>query len=173
MNWILLFRSPWENLCLIIFIAGALYAVMTVRNRALYISKIYNTKYNKDGHSKYENYCQDVVVGDIKNETTGTFKNIKNRRNQIRYCRICQHNVPDKDHHCVWVDACISHTNIYPFMGFLGCIYLTLIHAGLLFLTSVCDHASLSSLLSVPWSSEVTLRFFLWICNFLEIWYLH
>ena len=160
MNPKLFFRSPWENLCLIVFIAGALYAVMTVRDRALYISNIYNTKDNKDGHSKYENYCQDVVVGDIKNETTGTFKNIKNRRNQIRYCRICQHNVPDKDHHCVWVDACISHTNIYPFMGFLGCIYLTLIHAGLLFLTSVCDHTSLSSLLSVPWSSEVTLRFF-------------
>ena len=141
---------------------------MTVRDRALYISNIYNTKDNKDGHSKYENYCQDVVVGDIKNETTGTFKNIKNRRNQIRYCRICQHNVPDKDHHCVWVDACISHTNIYPFMGFLGCIYLTLIHAGLLFLTSVCDHASLSSLLSVPWSSEVTLNFFMNLQYFLE-----
>jgi hypothetical protein len=72
-----------------------------------------------------------------------------------RYCRICQHNVPGKDHHCVWVDACISHINIYPFIAFLFCIFLTLIHAGLLFLTSVCDHASLSSLLSVPWSSEV------------------
>ena len=91
---------------------------------------------------------------DAKYENTE--KNVSTSR-YVRYCRICQHNVPGKDHHCVWVDACISHANIYPFISFLVCILLTLIHAGLLFLTSVCDNISLTSLLYVPWSSEVNL----------------
>ena len=45
-----------------------------------------------------------------------------------RYCRICQHHVPGKDHHCVWVDACISRRNFYPFVIFLACIFFTLVH---------------------------------------------
>ena len=145
------FRSPWENLCLILFIAGALYAVITVKDRASYLSTIDQLK---DGKYSYNN------IGSKDYDAVGNSINKKplfhagNRH--VRFCRICQHNVPGKDHHCVWVDACISHSNIYPFIAFLLCIFLTLIHAGLLFLTSVCDHASLSSLLSVPWSSEVT-----------------
>ena len=144
------FRSPWENLCLILFIAGALYAIITVKDRALRVTTIANTKEEKHDLNKngkgYDKHLTHINQQTF-NVPTG---------HHVRYCRICQHNVPGKDHHCVWVDACISHTNIYPFIAFLVCINLTLIHAGLLFLTSVCDHASLSSLLYVPWSSEVS-----------------
>ena len=102
---------------------------------------------NWNGHNNSR--CHDAKYNN-------TEKNVSTSR-YVRYCRICQHNVPGKDHHCVWVDACISHANIYPFISFLVCILLTLIHAGLLFLTSVCDNISLTSLLYVPWSSEVNL----------------
>ena len=54
------FRSPWENLCLIIFIAGALYAVMTVRDRALYISNIYNRE-----EFRQKSLISDIVTGGI------------------------------------------------------------------------------------------------------------
>ena len=149
------YRSPWENLCLILFIAGALYAVITVKDRASYLSTIDNLKEGKYTWNRIDK-SHNVVVNDTKDKILPRKGNI-----HARYCRICQHNVPGKDHHCVWVDACISHTNIYPFIAFLVCIFLTLIHAGLLFLTSVCDHTSLSSLLSVPWSSEVRRRYYL------------
>ena len=140
-------RSPWENLCLIIFIAGALYAVFTVRDRASYQMKLHIYKdENWNGHD--DNKCHDIKTNNNHNNNFSTGR-------YVRYCRICQHNVPGKDHHCVWVDACISHANIYPFISFLVCLFLTLIHAGLLFLTSVCDNTSLTSLLYVPWSSEV------------------
>ena len=56
-----------------------------------------------------------------------------------RYCRVCASNIPEKDHHCVWLDACISKINFCSFVTFLFCIFVTLVHSGLLFLTSVCD----------------------------------
>ena len=131
------FRSPWENLCLILFIAGALYAVITVKDRASYLSTIDQLK---DGNYRHNIGSKDYdSVGYSINKKALFHAGMRH----VRFCRICQHNVPGKDHHCVWVDACISHTNIYPFIAFLVCIFLTLIHAGLLFLTSVCDHASL------------------------------
>ena len=103
----------------------------------------------KDENWNGNDRCHDAKGQDYghKNYQTSTSRH-------VRYCRICQHNVPGKDHHCVWVDACISKTNIYPFISFLVCIFLTLIHAGLLFLTSVCDNTSLTSLLNVPWGSQ-------------------
>lgn len=56
----------------------------------------------------------------------------------IRFCRACGHNVYDKDHHCVWIDACITSANWWPFMAFVASTMACLIHAGLLLVTSVC-----------------------------------
>ena len=55
-----------------------------------------------------------------------------------KYCKICSLNIPNKDHHCVWIDACISMANMKYFLSFLICIFSALIHAGLIMLTSVC-----------------------------------
>lgn len=55
-----------------------------------------------------------------------------------KYCKICCKNVPGKDHHCVWIDACISQENMPYFLAFLACIFLSLVQAGLIFLSSVC-----------------------------------
>ena len=144
------FRSPWENLCLILFICGALYAIFTVKERASYVS-------SSLAYAKSEDKWQNKNMSD-RNFVMSTPKQSHHNQTYFqhsRYCRICQHNVPGKDHHCVWIDACISRVNIYPFIAFLVCIFLTLVHAGLLFLTSVCDQTILSSLLYVPWSAEV------------------
>lgn len=55
-----------------------------------------------------------------------------------KYCKICQATIPGKDHHCVWIDACISADNMKYFLAFLSCILLSLVQAGAIFLTSVC-----------------------------------
>merc|ERR1711976_233911 len=55
-----------------------------------------------------------------------------------RFCKICNQHIPAKDHHCIWIDACISHYNMKYFLGFLACILVTLLQAGTIFLTSVC-----------------------------------
>ena len=55
-----------------------------------------------------------------------------------KYCKICSMTIPDKDHHCVWIDACISTPNMKYFLLFLFFIFCSLVQAGLIFLTSVC-----------------------------------
>lgn len=55
-----------------------------------------------------------------------------------RFCKICNQHIPAKDHHCIWIDACISQYNMKYFLGFLACILVTLLQAGCIFLTSVC-----------------------------------
>ena len=55
-----------------------------------------------------------------------------------RYCKVCQDTIPGKDHHCVWIDACISQANMAHFLGFLAFLDLALINAGLIMITSVC-----------------------------------
>ena len=55
-----------------------------------------------------------------------------------RHCKICELTIPEKDHHCVWIDACISNPNMNYFLAFLTFICCSLVQAGLIFLTSVC-----------------------------------
>ena len=126
--------SPWENLCLISFLFGALYSAYIVKRRAkltwLSGSPQDQLTENSTPDSKWNNNLS-------SNFST-------------RYCRICGSYIPLKDHHCIWLDACISKSNFYPFIGFLFCIFMSLLHAGLLFLTSVCDSIIDFGL----WSSE-------------------
>jgi len=104
--------SPWENLCLISFLVGAFYSAYSVRSRAL------------ESSGSMEGGMPAAAPG-------GLFA--------TRYCRVCTTTVAHKEHHCVWLDVCVSLGNFYPFVAFLFCIFVTLIHSGLLFLTSVCD----------------------------------
>jgi hypothetical protein len=55
-----------------------------------------------------------------------------------KYCKICLGMIPGKDHHCVWIDACISTGNMMYFLAFLAFTLLSLVDAGLIMLTSVC-----------------------------------
>ena len=55
-----------------------------------------------------------------------------------KFCKICLTNIIGKDHHCVWIDACISQDNMPYFLSFLACIFMSLVCAGLIFLTSIC-----------------------------------
>ena len=105
--------SPWENLCLISFLVGAFYSAYSVRSRAL------------ESSGSMEGGMPEAAA------PGGLFA--------TRYCRVCTTTVPHKEHHCVWLDVCVSFGNFYPFVAFLFCIFVTLIHSGLLFLTSVCD----------------------------------
>ena len=104
--------SPWENLCLISFLVGAFYSAYSVRSRA------------------YEAAAGSAVAAADAPAGSGF---------ATRYCRVCTTTVAHKEHHCVWLDVCVSFGNFYPFVAFLFCILVTLVHSGLLFLTSVCD----------------------------------
>ena len=55
-----------------------------------------------------------------------------------KFCKICEAVIPGKDHHCVWIDTCISRDNMKYFLAFLACILMSLLQAGLIFLTSAC-----------------------------------
>ena len=55
-----------------------------------------------------------------------------------KFCKICLTNVIGKDHHCVWIDCCISQDNMPYFLSFLACIFGSLVCSGLIFLTSIC-----------------------------------
>ena len=55
-----------------------------------------------------------------------------------RFCKICLTNIIGKDHHCVWLDVCISEDNFPYFLSFLACIFMSLVLSGLIFLTSIC-----------------------------------
>lgn len=72
-----------------------------------------------------------------------TFKHGKSNGDSLileesKYCKICAAMIPAKDHHCIWIDACISRANMKYFLAFLAFIFVSLVDAGLIFLTSVC-----------------------------------
>jgi len=123
--------SPLENVCLIIFLFGAFYSAWMVRTRAI-------DGLLSSSHYHLQNTPEDKSS---KHAVKSVFA--------TRYCRTCDSTVEGKEHHCVWLDACVSLDNFYPFISFLFCIFVTLIHSGLLFLTSVCDSVRQFSL----WSS--------------------
>ncbi|XP_066145453.1 palmitoyltransferase ZDHHC23-B isoform X1 [Euwallacea fornicatus] len=53
-------------------------------------------------------------------------------------CKICNTRIPDKDHHCVWFDCCISRQNQGLFMLSLFFAIAALVYSSNLTLTSVC-----------------------------------
>jgi len=63
-----------------------------------------------------------------------------------RFCRICNYNVAGKDHHCIWLDVCISEGNQGSFIVFIFLLSLTSLHAALIFSSSVCPGKPLGPL---------------------------
>ncbi|KAF7272023.1 zinc finger DHHC-type palmitoyltransferase GABPI [Rhynchophorus ferrugineus] len=53
-------------------------------------------------------------------------------------CQICNAKIPDKDHHCVWFDCCISKYNQFYFISALFFAVVALLYSSNLTLTSVC-----------------------------------
>ncbi|KAH1009697.1 hypothetical protein HUJ04_002016 [Dendroctonus ponderosae] len=53
-------------------------------------------------------------------------------------CKICDCKIPDKDHHCVWFDCCISRHNHCLFLLSLFFAIAALLYSSNLTLTSVC-----------------------------------
>ena len=106
--------SFWENLFLILPLVATLYSVREIRGRAK----------------------RDRLDAAPDGEGGGGNAN-------VRYCKACQCYVEGKDHHCVWIDCCVSRSNKKLFVAFLGLELLTLVQAGLLLLTSVCDRVQL------------------------------
>ncbi|XP_060528868.1 palmitoyltransferase ZDHHC23-B [Cylas formicarius] len=53
-------------------------------------------------------------------------------------CRICDSKIPDKDHHCIWFDCCISRHNQCLFILTLVFGIAALLYSSNLTLTSVC-----------------------------------
>ena len=62
----------------------------------------------------------------------------KRRVSNGKMCRICQVQVVDKDHHCVWLDMCIDYKNKKTFLMFLTITMMTSTHLALLLTSAAC-----------------------------------
>ena len=62
----------------------------------------------------------------------------RRRNSDGRMCKICEENVVGKDHHCVWLDMCISSSNRKTFLLFLTITIMTAIHLALLLTSAAC-----------------------------------
>jgi len=116
--------SPLENLVLIGFLSGAIYSVYKI--------KTYNHH-----HTISRTFSSQTIEEKCKNNNNSS-STIPNYSTSTRFCKICSQIIPEKDHHCVWIDACISNHNMKYFLSFLASIFCSLVQAGLIFLTSVC-----------------------------------
>jgi len=107
--------SPIENLCLMGFVLGAMYSVYKLKS--------------------YDHHYQVIQQ---HSDPVSSIDPYQNPPLTKRFCKICLTNIIGKDHHCVWIDACISQDNMPYFLSFLACIFMSLVCAGLIFLTSIC-----------------------------------
>ena len=55
-----------------------------------------------------------------------------------KMCRICDVSVVGRDHHCVWLDLCISSSNLATFTTFLSITTFTCAHLALLLTSQAC-----------------------------------
>ncbi len=55
------------------------------------------------------------------------------------FCRACDKNVVGRDHHCVWIDACVTEADVGAFCVFLVSLLAALGAFALICLTSVCE----------------------------------
>ncbi|XP_019870371.1 palmitoyltransferase ZDHHC23 [Aethina tumida] len=69
---------------------------------------------------------------------------------KIDNCSICQKSVPDKDHHCIWLDCCIGRHNQCEFIISLTCATASLLYSSNLTLTSVCHPFTLYKTILLP-----------------------
>jgi hypothetical protein len=60
-----------------------------------------------------------------------TVNNVQCLKN-IFLLRICGLSSPERDHHCVWLDVCISGSNRFDFLSFLLVTSLTALHLALI-----------------------------------------
>ena len=56
----------------------------------------------------------------------------------IMIMQVCEVHVKGKDHHCVWLDMCISSSNINLFMMFLAVTIVTSAHLCLMLTSYAC-----------------------------------
>ncbi|CAG9760137.1 unnamed protein product [Ceutorhynchus assimilis] len=77
---------------------------------------------------------QSTIVCQNEREQNLLLKNVEG----FYACNICETKVPDKDHHCVWFDCCISRHNQCLFMLSLFFAVTALLYSSNLTLTSVC-----------------------------------
>ena len=55
-----------------------------------------------------------------------------------RLCRVCEVRVEGRDHHCVWLDLCVSHGNLNTFLAFISVTSFTCSHLALLLSSHAC-----------------------------------
>jgi len=69
-----------------------------------------------------------------------------------RFCKACNGYIVQKDHHCVWINECVSNSNLGSFLYFLFATAAALVHGGLLLLTSACQTSTpvLNNLILLP-----------------------
>lgn len=96
--------------------------------------------------SPVENGCLILLIvavgfalGRVKQEARFHFCNEAEGKKQSKYCKVCRSCIAGKDHHCVWIDECVSDSNLGSFLTFLFLLMATLVHGGLLLLTSACQ----------------------------------
>ncbi len=56
---------------------------------------------------------------------------------------VCGSYVFGKDHHCVWLDTCVSASSRGPFLLCLTCLAATLFHLAAILLSSACRRSEL------------------------------
>ncbi|KAL3269286.1 hypothetical protein HHI36_008361 [Cryptolaemus montrouzieri] len=110
-----------ENIALSILIASFLFCLYTLKMRA----------------SRFHKSTDDSEMFSLP----GT---------RFHNCSICQTTVPDKDHHCVWYDCCISRQNQCLFMMSLLFAAAALLYSSNLTLTSVCHPFKLYETILLP-----------------------
>ena len=64
-----------------------------------------------------------------------------------RACRVCGEAGPGRDHHCVWLDLCITQSNMTTFLGFLCVTAGIACHLSLLLASTACPGRQLGPLL--------------------------
>jgi len=62
----------------------------------------------------------------------------RRRNSDGRMCRICEQMVVEKDHHCVWLNMCVSSSNRKMFIMFLTTTSLTAAHLALMLSSAAC-----------------------------------
>ena len=108
--------------------------------------------------SWYENLV--LVIGILL--SAGLFWKLKSDYSRIvdvkdgKMCRVCGVHVRDKDHHCVWLDMCISGDNINTFIMFLSVTIMTTCHLSLMLTSYACPGMLLGPVLlpSLCWPDK-------------------
>ncbi|XP_044754708.1 palmitoyltransferase ZDHHC23-B [Coccinella septempunctata] len=110
-----------ENIALSLLIAAFLFCLYTLRNRA----------------NQFHRFQDD-------SET------LTKPGTRFHNCSICHTTVPDKDHHCIWYDCCISRKNQFLFILSLFFAAAALLYSSNLTLTSVCHPFKLYETILLP-----------------------